>query len=83
MTYRQLKEKIESMPEAWLDADVQVVGERTPATSAYLDKVEQDMFCFDDDGEVFFRNDLDDEELNDENCHIIAKKGDYFIFLDE
>lgn len=84
MTYRQLKQKIESMPEVWLDADVQVMGERTPATSAYLDKVDDDMFCLIDCDEVYFRSDLSSEEIDDEEKFgLIANKGDYFIFLDE
>jgi len=83
MTYKELKEKIESMPQEWLDKDVRVVGERTPATSAYLGKADQDIFFSLYDDEVFFSNELSSEELEDENAFgLIARKGEYFIFYD-
>lgn len=83
MTYRQLKERIESMPQEWLDKDVRVVGERTPAKYAYLGKADQDIFFSLYDDEVFFRNELSEEELaNEKDFGLIARKGEYFVFYD-
>lgn len=83
MTFRELKQKIESMPAEWLDRDVRVVGERTPAKYACLGKADQDIFFSLYDDEVFFSNELSEEELANEKAFgLIARKGEYFIFYD-
>lgn len=84
MTYRQLKEKIESMPQEWLDKDVRVVGKYISGTPAYLGKASDNIFWFFNYDEAFSRNELDDEEFeNDGKFKLLAYKGDYSIFLDE
>lgn len=99
MTYKELLKVIESMPKEWLDKEVQAIGSCMAPTSAYLGRAEDDILQYYDKDEkhewpqfypeydggdpLWYKKDLSERHLKGGHYRTIAKKGEYFIILDD
>ena len=83
MTWRELKQQLDQIPESELDKDVQAWGEDISLTGVELQKCNDDMYYSDDwCGECHGAADLDEEEMNSPDVHLVAERGMYHLYID-
>lgn len=82
MTWKELKNKIESMPAEVQDEEVRCIGEYMPIKLAVLDKCDENIYFNPKWEEVYYESNIEEEELNDPYTEMMARKGEYFMFID-
>ena len=82
MTWRELKQQLDQIPESELDKDVQAWGEDIPLTEVSLEKCLEDMYYCDDwESESRPLSFLDEEEIISEDVRLVAEKGMFYLYI--
>lgn len=81
MTWRELKEKIEEMPEDQKDRPAIACGEETPITDVVLARFDEDMYANDEWDYVEPDGNLSDEDKEDPGTRLVVEKGTYYLFF--
>ena len=84
MTWRELKQQLDQVPESELDKKVQGWGERTPLTGVQLQKCEDDMY-FDSnwpDEPCAESCNYSKEDLESDDLELVAEKGMFYLQID-
>ena len=82
MTWRELKQQLDQIPESELDKDVQACGEDTALIDVSLEKCSENMYYCDDwDGACFEESNLKPEEINSEDVRLVAEKGMFYLYI--
>ena len=83
MTWRELKQQLDQVPESELDKKVQGWGEDTPLTDVSLKKCLEDMYyCNDWESESRPLSLLTEAELSSEDVRLVAEKGMFYLQID-
>ena len=79
MTWKELQNRIEKMPEEEQEKSVTVWEEEEPMRDATLERCTEDLYCNNDWDCGYYESDLEEEELNDTGTYLIARKGHYYL----
>ena len=79
MTWKELKNRIEKMPEDEQEKTVTVWAEEEPMRDAVLSRCTEDLYGNNEWDLTLYKSDLEEEELNDTGTYLIARKGHYYL----
>jgi len=79
MTWKELKNRIEKMPEEEQEKNVTVWAEEKPIWDAVLSRCSEDLYWNNNWDCSYYKSDLEEEELNDPGTYLIARKGHYYL----
>ena len=79
MTWEELKNRIEKMPEEEQEKTVTVWAEEEPMRGAVLSRCTEDLYGNNDWDCGYYKSDLKEEDMNDTGTYLIARKGHYYL----
>lgn len=79
MTWKELKNRIDRMPEKEQEQKVTVWAEEEPIRDAVLSRCTEDMYGNDNWDFSVYESDCTEEDLNDPGTYLIAIKGHYYL----
>ena len=82
MTWKELKNRIEKMPADEQEKAATVWAEEEPIRDAVLARCAEDLYCNNDWDFAVYKSDLEEEELNDPDTHLAARKGHYYLDIE-
>ena len=80
MNWKELKERIEKMPEADQLTEVLIWSEEFPPRECYFNRANSDVLSHDDWTETEFRDNLSEDEC--EGAEVLIEQGTYFLWAE-
>lgn len=81
MTWEQLKERIEAMPDDMQNNEVKAFGELGADMEVVVDKCADNMYTNVKWEECVEGWELEEEQMNDPGTIMVAKKGEYVLWV--
>lgn len=80
MTWRELRDRIDRMPEDQKDLTAIACGEETPITDVVLARFDENMYWNDEWDYAEPESNITDEDKDGPGTRLVVEKGTYYLF---